>query len=555
MKIEKTEILPDGKRRLWIRAEGGDQALPDVLVRNGIFLPMDCGGRGVCGKCRVRFLEGAELPGPMDEQVLRPEELTQGWRLGCQCRISRDCLIEINRPAEEQIRAAGVSEQAAAAARPDEKEKGSCGQAPASFSGDHARYAAAVDIGSTTIAMCLVDRMSGKILSQYRGLNHQRSYGADVVSRIKASMDGSGDKLQKLICTDLARGLAALRDQAGGLQAKEIYLAGNMAMIHLLLGADCEGLAAYPFYSDYLDGVTLQAQSLPFLEETGYGGSRVQILPGISPFVGADILAGLYACGYEDYIKEERDDIHLFLDLGTNAEMAAACGGRILVDSASAGPVFEGGSISCGCAGIPGAISSVRIQGGLVRPVTIGGAKAVGLCGSGLISCVSELLRGRLMDRTGALRPRFRNGVELVPGRLYLTQEDIRQFQQAKAAVRAGLDTLAAEAARGCRQEPAGSCGIQTAGNAGPDGRDIYLDLAGGFGLELDVDAAVRTGLLPKLPRDRIKPRGNSCLTGLIRLIREGDRGSLSAIRQAASEIYLSNNEYFTEHFLEEMNF
>jgi len=305
-------------------------------------------------------------------------------------------------------------------------------------------------------------------------------------------------------------------------------------MGHLLLGYSCEGLGRYPYTP-----VNISAVELPFsqLFNSAFLHAPVTILPGISAFVGGDIVAGLLACDFDKAVRP-----CLFIDLGTNGELALGNKERILLSSSAAGPAFEGGNISCGCGSVAGAICSVEIDRSKTSFQTIGDKRAVGLCGTGIIELVSELLDEGIIDETGLLEDKyFKEGFPIIEekdGRgLYFTQRDIRQLQMAKAAIRAGIDIL-----------------LKEYGISYDEIDKLYL--AGGFGFKLNLQKAVNIGLLPKELYGRICPVGNSALSGAVLYLTQKDASArMSAIIKAASELALAEHEDFNSLYPEYMYF
>jgi uncharacterized 2Fe-2S/4Fe-4S cluster protein (DUF4445 family) len=313
-----------------------------------------------------------------------------------------------------------------------------------------------------------------------------------------------------------------------------LAIAGNTTMRYLLLGSPCEVLGRYPYTP-----VETGTLKLPLYEATGSSSldAPVIILPGISAFVGGDIVAGLFFCGFD-----QSDKPSLFLDLGTNGEIAVGNKDRLLVSSTAAGPAFEGGNISCGIPSIEGAICSIKIEEEKIEYQTIGNKEPAGICGTGMIELVSELLRHGLIDETGLLCEKyFVKGFEVAKAcdgnPIVFTQKDIRKIQMAKAAVRAGLETI-----------------IREYGITYGEIDKVYL--AGGFGYKINIEKAVHIGLIPKELSDKILTVGNSALGGAIRyLLEERSFDRTEHIVKTAGELYLSNHKDFDRIYIGHMNF
>ena len=380
--------------------------------------------------------------------------------------------------------------------------------------------AVCIDIGTTTLVF---EYISGGEKASYKTVNPQRRFGYDVLSRIEAANRGRLLELKSDISLAIKKGLAAVTE--GKKQPDKIIIAGNTTMIHLLLGASCATLGAYPFKSDHLAPIqTTLDRLLPTSDEI-----PVTVMGGISAFVGGDIVSGLYMCGFH-----ETDKINLFVDLGTNGEMAVGNKDRILATSAAAGPAFEGGMISCGMGSIEGAVYGIELMPLNIR--TIGDKEPQGICGSGIIELVSEMADKKIIDETGLLSEKyFESGFPLTD-KITFTQGDIRQVQTAKAAVRAGIECL-------LREYGVGYDDIDT----------VYL--AGGFGGAIDARKAANIGILPRPLADKVKPVGNSSLGGCVRLFAEDGLAETEKIRAVSEDFPLGENERFNELYIKYMNF
>jgi uncharacterized 2Fe-2S/4Fe-4S cluster protein (DUF4445 family) len=317
-------------------------------------------------------------------------------------------------------------------------------------------YALAIDLGTTTLAASLIDTNSGKRLAMTGSLNPQRGFGADVVSRLDAAVksDAALGEMTTLIRAELLR-LAHELCKTTGIAWSDIgqaAIAGNPAMQHLLLGLPVRSLAFPPFRPLFTGGKRMTAAELEW-----EGDAQVYVFPMPGGFVGGDTVAFLYGMG----IGEQSLHPSLFLDMGTNGELALVAGETIWATSAAAGPAFEGGNLAFGMAALSGAISSLHIENERVKLSVIGNVAPVGICGSGAIETVSELLRcgivepgGRLYD-SGEIPSNLAGRIVAHHGEnafvlyrdaerlLLLTQKDIRQIQLAKGAIRAGMEVLA----------------------------------------------------------------------------------------------------------------
>lgn len=550
------------------------------ILRSGQHtVPAHCNGSGRCGKCKIRLLMGTLPVTDADCCFLTKEEQKEGIRLACRAIPEQEILIEL--PEQEAYRILtdqGENDVNCSAPRmndtnysvsrvndtnylvssendtycSDEEDKSGSLSGGISFTVESRdnrskMLNAVIDLGTTTVVLVLY-RADGTRIGETAFLNPQRSYGADVISRIQASNEGQRETLQSLICEEIGRRLAALLQSTGNSadELKRVVLAGNTAMIHLLLGYSCEQLGIYPFRP-----VTLDLLNVPAAElfGTAAGSSRLTIFPGISAFVGGDIVAGMYANGFLNGSLD--DGIRLLVDLGTNGEMAVWQGKKLFVASAAAGPAFEGGNISCGTGSVTGALEDITISGGrITERKTIFNGVPCGICGSGVVALTAELLDAGICDCSGKLcEEYFQSGfpfAEATDGhRLCLTQKDIRELQMAKSAIRAGIELLLKRAAAKIED-----------GEPDISSRRIRFYISGGFGKGINLSKAIRIGMLPKLHSGEIIPVGNSCLAGLEKYLFSTDGDScLQKITDTAEEISLATEKDFFELYMDYMSF
>lgn len=388
-----------------------------------------------------------------------------------------------------------------------------------------------IDLGTTTIALALIHQGSAELRQTRVFANPQKQYGSDVISRIHASTHGKRKALMSMIRKALAENICqiCLKNHQTPDDLTHCYIAGNTAMIHLLMGYDCTPLARSPF-------TLKEASPSPFL----YKNCKVQILPWFSAFVGGDITAGMYACHMNDTAARKDSDTILLIDLGTNGEMLLRHKGQFYSAATAAGPAFEGNGLSCGCPGIPGAISAVRLMPLRPKLTTIDDLLPVGICGSGAVSLCAELLRRRYITPDGVLTERFPSegillGHSPSHAPLYFTADDLRQIQLSIAAIAAGIDTLAYES-----------------GIAPSDISTVCL--GGGFGFYLDLEACQTLGLFSSILISHIYPMGNTCLRGLFRFACDTDTSSPIPL-PAARSIDLAGHPYFQKQFIHHMTY
>ena len=485
---------------LQYKGNAGDtkQTVLEILRGEGIFLPADCGGRGTCGKCRVRFLEGAPAPTEEEQKKLTAEQLQDGVRLACRSCPEGAFTVEYEL-AEEEIAVETIASGA-----------GKAENTPVSAG----KKKVAIDIGTTTIAAALVDAGSGQVLDTVTCVNHQRAFGADVISRIQASNDGKKEELQQLVLTDLRNLITDLGEDP---ETIPVVIAGNTTMQHLLLGLSCETLGVAPFTPVDISLHEVKNQLL---------------LPGISTYVGADIVAGIVATG-----MDQSEEVCLLIDMGTNGEMAIGNKDKIMVASTAAGPAFEGGNISCGVAGIPGAISRVTITDGTAQCETIGGKEPVGLCGTGVLEVMYELLKEEIVDETGLMDDEYVDDGFPLAGDIVFTDRDIREVQLAKSAIRAGAETLIKE------------FGVTYDGIS-------KLYLAGGFGQKIDLEKAAGIGILPPELIDRTEAAGNTSLQGAVMAAQDDSvRDRYLRAVAVSEEVSLSESTLFNDLYVQHMFF
>ena len=526
-----------------LSAEKG-ASLYRLLLSEGIGLAAVCGGKGRCGKCGVRLLSGMLDITAADRAVFSEEELENGCRLACRASLNDDITIELIYSREEILAdpdgmPVNNGIYANSDGMPEDNEKTAVPENVFS----KAEYGIAIDIGTTTLALALVDINQGRVLCCRTSENPQRVYGTDVISRIDRASKGSGSELKKLISSKLSTEMAVLindnKPEYG--EIKRIAIAGNTAMLHILREYDTSGLGSHPFTPVNINFEELQLAALLSEEKLPDDLKRVPvtILPGISAFVGADIVSGLFSLGFQ-----EREKPCLFLDLGTNGEMAVGTESKLLVTSVAAGPAFEGGNIKWGTGSIKGAISKVSIRDGKPGIETVGGLlPPKGICGTGVIETTAELLRNKIIDETGLLSDQFfDSGYPLSNNAsgetIVFTQDDIREVQLAKSAVRAGLEIL-----------------LERYG-AGYDEID-RLYISGGFGHTLDISKAAKIGMIPEELYGKCEAKGNTSLAGLVSFLcdnAEGRKGC-ERIRDKGEELYLSSDEEFNSLFLDYMSF
>ena len=517
--IPDTEVVVHrGAETKTILVKEGESLL-DAFIRQEIYISAPCGGKGRCGKCGIQVLNGNTWISDEDKKIYSEEELDAGWRLSCCLYPTEELEVSVSQSDESLFEAVGETGE-------NTEESGT----------EESFYHVAVDIGTTTIAMSLIGGESGKVFHTVTSVNSQRAYGADVISRIQASVDGKKEELKKSIQKDLQDSMEKLLKETGvsGEDVGKIVIGGNTTMGHLLMGYDCDTLGVFPFTPVNIDFIKGTEE---ILGTDRFGKKEVVLLPGISTYVGGDIVSGMYA-----YDFTEKEDVCMFIDLGTNGEMGIGNKEKILVTSTAAGPAFEGGNITWGMGSVPGAICSVKLEGTEAEVKTIRDEAPQGICGTGVVETAAELVREEIVDETGALdEDYFDDGFPLAKTpdgkEIVFTQKDVREIQLAKAAVRAGVETLLLR--YGIKKEEVSK---------------VYL--AGGFGYKLNTDKAIAIGMIPEEWADRIVAVGNSSLSGACKYLKDenGDK-TIEKLVSISEEVNLSADKEFNEFYMNEMFF
>jgi uncharacterized 2Fe-2S/4Fe-4S cluster protein (DUF4445 family) len=581
----------------------------DAASWNGIAIDSTCGGHGTCKKCRIRIADDPPVPSSLDIRAYTPQEINDGWRLACRTIATRDTEVEVppltTRPkaatvgvGRQVILRPAVQKRYLELTEPDLADQASDLERVLAQLDDlepraelavlktigrtlraadykvtavvvddvliavepgdttDRRFGIAFDLGTTTVVATLLDLGTGTPVAVASALNKQQPFGADVITRISATMmdPGALDKLQQLAQETLSE-LAAAVCAEGGVEPDEVYevaLAGNATMTHIVLGIDPEPLGMAPFIlSTRLFPEVLAADlGLPV-----HPRARAVVFPSFGAYVGGDITAGLLASGMD---RDAR--VRLFVDIGTNCEIVLGNREWLLATAAPAGPAFEGAAIRCGMRAADGAIEVVGMTADELTMKVIGDAEPQGLCGSGLVDAVTGLVKLGLLDSSGrfvaeeearVLAPGLagrltRIGQERVfvlhwrgaaEDSIYLSQRDVRELQFAKAAIATGWHIL-----------------LEEAGLTQADVKQVLL--AGSFGSYLSPAAAIRIGLVPKVPVQRVVPAGNVAGEGAkMALLSLRERAGGLALLEEVRYVELSDRADFNDRFVEQLNF
>ena len=488
--MPKLHILPSD---ISCDVEKGTNLL-EALRTAGIFLDAPCGGNGRCGKCTVTA-DGQEV-------------------LACQTIVENDMQVLIPEDKGLYVMQSGI-----------ETVTGMDPVRPGPL--------IAIDIGTTSVVCFLLDASDGRELAVSSTLNPQTAFGADVISRIRAAMAGELEQERDLIRQELTRliGDVCAKTDTDPSDIGVVSVVGNPAMQQLFLGIMPDNLAAIPFAPVLTEMKTVPCSDiLPVCEN-----ALLIIVPDISGYVGADTLGCVLSTRMYD-----SDELTLMVDIGTNGEMVLGNRDRMIACSTAAGPALEGANIKFGMRGTDGAIDHVRIADGEIGCTVIGGGKATGICGSGLIDAVAVSLDAELINKRGRVASEEEiDGQRFIPlcDGIYLTQDDIRQVQLAKGAICAGVRLMA--------------------GQLGKKVTDISrVLLAGAFGSFMDPDSACRIGLLPEELKGKITAVGNAAGSGARLMARDRSEMQLAQdLKEKIEFLELASLKEFSVTFAKCMNF
>lgn len=510
----KLKIISD-KNVADVKAFKGEKIL-DVFRREDIKISVPCGGKGRCGKCRIKIEEGNVEISEADKKFFSEFELKEGYRLACNSYINENLTVKI-----EDNKSFNILNEY----KNFEGFKSNLSYDDSLNFG----YGIAVDIGTTTICFELVSLKDNKIVDKLSMLNSQAKYGADVISRISSANEGEAEELCRLARNDLLDGIKRISSKFDASLINKIVVSGNTAMLYLFLNLNCKPIGEYPFKIN-----TKKFQKFNFediFDDTEFTCSVI-VLPCISAFVGADVVSGALMC---DIVNKNNT---MLIDIGTNGEIFLNAKGKFFCASAAAGPAFEGGNISKGIGSIDGAINKVSYLDEKFIYETINNSTSIGICGSGAIDILAVFIDKGFIDETGLLKKEyFENGVEIAEN-INFTQNDIRQMQLAKSAIRASIECL-----------------LENSGINLNDLNKIYI--AGGFGFFINLENAVKIGLFPKEFKGKMEIIGNSSLGGIARFLKSDNDiiNSAEYIVNNTNEVVLNNYEHFNDLFIKYINF
>jgi uncharacterized 2Fe-2S/4Fe-4S cluster protein (DUF4445 family) len=567
----------------------------DCARRAGAEIVSVCGGKGTCGHCVVQVKAGRVSPvDDIEKKFINPRLLAAGYRLACRAKVLSDgefyippqslstmqrlqvegneisvkpepsinvYPVTISPPTLADVRAdferiqLALSAQGIKARVPEPsvarhlsaamRNNGTLRLAMrgqeiiGALPGGRNPLGLAVDVGTTKIAVYLMDLITGKTLDVRGAANPQAEFGADIIARMAAAIHSSADalKIQRLISDTLNEAAAEMcaRHGASREDIVEAVVVGNTAMHHLFLRLPVEQLALSPYVPSVSSAMDVRAS------DTGLdfaAGANLHLLPNIAGYVGADHVAMLLSI---DILHQE--GAVLAIDIGTNTEMCLSHEHRLMSLSCASGPAFEGAHISHGTRVIDGAIESLRISNGKVQYRTIGGKPPAGICGSGIIDTLAALVTNGVVDASGRMLEhslvRDSNGVrEFLIARgtgdspdITFTQKDVRELQLAKGAIRTGIEVLLDE------------------NNLKEQDIDRVI-IAGAFGTYIDVESAIDIGMFPAIPKDRFQQVGNAAGMGAkMALISGSKRSESRTIAEQVKYIELASHPDFNKIF------
>jgi uncharacterized 2Fe-2S/4Fe-4S cluster protein (DUF4445 family) len=571
------------------------QNLLQILHDNDIFIENPCNGKGSCGKCKVKITEGSpgEIP-EAEKKFLNESEIKEGVRLSCLIHPESDLVIEtLHKEREHKILTTGympefnlspsISKKLFEIEKPSLENQISFedailkslsldevdfdvlkmiepfdGAATAVFDKDKVIaiekgntldniYGLAIDIGTTTVAADLVDMNSGKAILSSSDINPQKKFGLDVLTRITYALENEEQATKNLQheIVSLINKMTFEMCMSANISKEHIYevsVAANTTMLHFLLGIKANSIGKSPYAPVFVKSKYIKASSIGInINSNG----KLYCLPGVSSYIGSDIVAGAYVAKLHD----SKDNI-LFIDIGTNGEIVLASKGKLLSCSCAAGPALEGMNISCGMRAATGAIEDMVIDEEQVKLSVIGEQQPIGICGSGILAALRELLKTEIVKKDGSFIKKEKlaeddyrqkyirlNGkkrefmIEDKAQTLYITQSDIRQIQLAKGAILSGFYAL-----------------LNKSGISINELDKVVI--AGQFGSHLSVDSLTGTGILPKEVENKITYVGNSSKTGAYMALMSDDiKKDLEKIAKTIDYMELGASEGYERLF------
>ena len=582
-----------------IKCKDGEVLLK-VLLANDYDINAYCGGEGICGKCKVKLSGDLRAPKEQEINFIDQKELEKGYRLSCLYKVTNDLEVHLKEQEEITVMTGGLiteldldldlSKETVKLSKAtlenqkdylkkifektntDTIDYNNLVKIPDlvkndefsvlkwkdkilelnSINENNSFYGLAVDIGTTTIVIYLLDLNTGEEIDVNSFYNPQKKYGADVISRINYTQSNKNGvkELKDVLINQLNKGIKKLTND-NEISKDDIYkvsMVGNTTMLHLLLGIDAISIAKSPYVPVFTEELELNSKEIGLNINQN---AIVQILPSISGYVGADIIGDMLTINI-DQLKGN----NLMIDIGTNGEIVLNKGSEIHSCSAAAGPAFEGANITFGTAGISGAISDFEIEEKEFKYSTIGNKEPIGICGSGLLDMIAELFKNGFIESSGKieevknLKPWQKDYLKEYNGqraiiitnqnsskKIYLTQQDIREVQLAKGAIAAGIEIL-----------------LQKTNLKADDLDRVFL--AGGFGSYINPDNACYIKMIPRSLKEKIIQIGNGAGTGAkIYLLNKKAKNRALEIKDKVNYIELSVNKEFQTEYINSMSF
>jgi len=505
--------------------------LRETLRREGLYIDGTCSDNGSCGRCVVRVLEGnAGEPSLQEKELLGARFASGKARLACRITVAGDLALSIDAERILEIDRTGRWKEV----------WGSPLWHPERIEPDRQGYGLAVDLGTTSIAVCLFNLSSGKMLDIRAGVNPQMPWGEEIISRLDAASSDRAVSVKLSSCVwdtvrEQARSLC-LRSGVSKGRITRMVVVGNSAMHHLSLGLPVGSLLTPPYSPSNKSSMLIRAGDPPVSLEAG-GGALVYFPSLVGGYAGSDALASLLS------VRSEGVGRGALLDVGTNTEISVWNENSVLVATAPSGPAFEGGHIRYGMRAEEGAVWKVDIDDQKVGFQVVGGGRVKGICGTGMIDMIASMLRRGILDRSGLIvagsHPRVTGDTFVLDEETgtSLGAEDVATVQKAKSAIAATLHLL-----------------LKTMGFTAGELDRIYI--AGAFGSRLDILSAMTTGLLPSIPADRYVLSGNTALQGAAMMLLsekwqlEGERLGRTVRHYSAAQ-----DQDFEEAFIDNLYF
>ncbi len=497
-----------------IQAKRSDTIL-DAIRQHQIYVEAPCNGMGKCGKCKVKLPNHDYALTQKEKDVFSLEEMEAGYILSCLHPIEKDLTIYLDAQAshleiESDYKAFNVK-----TAKYDAE----------TYIKENYPIGIGVDIGTTTVAVTLINLVTHETIGIKKRINPQKAYGSDIISRIMYVGEHDDQQLGQIIIEAIEDMSLELISESGynWHHIEEMVISGNTTMIYLLMGLDPQALAVAPFTTVEMGQKTCDSKDI-FSKVDSF---KVTIMPWISAYVGGDIVSGLYA----NHIIDTDENV-MFVDIGTNGEMVLKTKDFFIGAATAAGPAFEGANIKCGMGSISGAICEISADGDGYDIETLGDADPEGICGSALIDAVALMIKQGHVDAMGYMEKEV-----MLHGDIGIYPADIRQVQLAKAAIYAGVEVL-----------------LDVAGIT-LDDIDVFY-IAGGFGSHLNVENSAFIGLIPSEVVDKVEVVGNASLAGSVRYLLEKDgKDEVEALRSSVAYEELSMSMKFNECYVEAMMF